>query len=102
SLGAAWSEPAGAEPLSPEATLLEVRPRTGRMHQIRVHLARIGHPVVGDTTYGGVEAGALFPRPMLHAAMLALFHPASAARIECRATMPADMQTAVEHYRGGG
>jgi 23S rRNA pseudouridine1911/1915/1917 synthase len=88
-----------AERLSPDATLLEVRPRTGRMHQIRVHLAGIGHAVMGDATYGDAGAAALFVRPMLHAALLGFVHPASGARIECRAALPTDMQDAVERYR---
>ena len=45
-----------AERLGPEATLVEARPRTGRMHQIRVHLASIGHPVLGDASYGAAPA----------------------------------------------
>ena len=45
-----------AERLGPDATLVEVRPRTGRMHQIRVHLASIGHAVLGDATYGATPA----------------------------------------------
>ncbi|MET0849726.1 MAG: RNA pseudouridine synthase, partial [Candidatus Rokuibacteriota bacterium] len=77
----------------------EVRPRTGRMHQIRVHLAGTGHAVMGDATYGDAGAAALFGRPMLHAALLGFVHPVSGARIECRATIPADMQAAVERYR---
>ena len=88
-----------AERLSPDATLLEVRPRTGRMHQIRVHLAGIGHAVMGDATYGDAGAAVLFARPMLHAALLGFVHPSSGARIECRAALPADMQAAVERYR---
>ncbi len=88
-----------AERLSPGATLLEVRPRTGRMHQIRVHLAGIGHAVMGDVTYGDAGAAAFFARPMLHAALLGFAHPVSGARIECRAALPADMQAAVERYR---
>jgi 23S rRNA pseudouridine1911/1915/1917 synthase len=88
-----------AERLSPDATLLEVRPRTGRMHQIRVHLAEIGHAVIGDATYA--DAATLHSaRPMLHAALLGFVHPASGARVECRAALPADMQDAVERYRG--
>ena len=60
-----------------EAALLELSPRTGRMHQLRVHLASIGRPIVGDPRYGGalVLAGAAVPRLMLHAAELAFPHP---------------------------
>ena len=60
------------------AALVELAPRTGRMHQLRVHLASIGRPIAGDARYGGalVLAGAAVPRVMLHAAALAFPHPA--------------------------
>lgn len=71
-------------------SLLEVRPRTGRMHQIRVHLASIGHPVVGDAKYGGSEA----PRLMLHARRLQLTHPATGRPLDIESPAPAHMTLA--------
>ncbi len=62
----------------PRTTLVEARPRTGRTHQIRVHLAAVGHPIVGDRAYGGAgeEAARLeLHRPFLHAHRLAFDHP---------------------------
>ena len=62
----------------PEAALLELRPETGRMHQLRAHLAAIGRPIAGDGKYGGLfRLGAVdVPRLMLHAAALDFPHPA--------------------------
>jgi tRNA pseudouridine32 synthase/23S rRNA pseudouridine746 synthase len=74
------------------AALLELDPETGRMHQLRVHLASIGRPIAGDARYGGalVVAGHPVPRLMLHAAALKFPHPAGGeARVE--APVPADM-----------
>lgn len=59
----------------PGATLLRVRPLTGRRHQIRVHLYSLGHPIVGDLRYGDRAAQRAFPRLMLHALELALRLP---------------------------
>lgn len=72
------------------------RPHTGRKHQIRVHLAEQGHPLVGDTLYGGVGARmAAFRlglrRPALHALSLAITHPLSGARLCARAPIPPDL-----------
>jgi 23S rRNA pseudouridine1911/1915/1917 synthase len=84
-----------AERLGPRATLVEVRPRTGRMHQIRVHLASIGHPVLGDAIYGPTAAVDGLDRPMLHAAVLGFVHPVSEKHVEYRAPLPPDMARAV-------
>ncbi len=89
-----------AERLGAAATLLDVRPRTGRMHQIRVHLASIGHPVLGDAVYGAADADAALARPMLHAAVLGFAHPATGEYAEFRAPLPADMERALAERRG--
>jgi 23S rRNA pseudouridine1911/1915/1917 synthase len=73
-----------------DAALVECRLETGRTHQIRVHLASIGHPVVGDATYGGVRAGLRAGRPMLHARELAFDHPRTGERHTFTAPMPLD------------
>jgi 23S rRNA pseudouridine1911/1915/1917 synthase len=69
--------------------LLECRLETGRTHQIRVHLAAIGHPVVGDRAYGGGGPGG--PRPFLHAHRLAFSHPRGGARQAFEAALPAEL-----------
>ncbi len=88
-----------AERVGAAATLLEVRPRTGRMHQIRVHLASIGHPVLGDVTYGGSETAVDLGRPMLHATLLGFVHPATGERVTYRAPLPGDMERALAERR---
>jgi 23S rRNA pseudouridine1911/1915/1917 synthase len=87
------------ERLGPDATLVEARPRTGRMHQIRVHLASIGHPILGDTSYGAVPVDPTLGRPMLHAAVLGFVHPATGEYMEVCAPLPADMERAVAGRR---
>lgn len=88
-----------AERLGPDATLVEVRPRTGRMHQIRVHLASIGHAVLGDATYGAMPADPALGRPMLHAAVLGFVHPSTGRYAEHCAPLPPDMEGAVTGRR---
>jgi 23S rRNA pseudouridine1911/1915/1917 synthase len=88
-----------AERLGAAATLVEARPRTGRMHQIRVHLAAIGHPVLGDARYGAAEPG--LDHPMLHAATLGFQHPATGEYVEYHAAIPADMADAIAVRRPG-
>jgi 23S rRNA pseudouridine1911/1915/1917 synthase len=80
-------------------TLVEARPRTGRTHQIRVHLASIGHPIVGDRAYGGGgdEARRLgLSRPFLHSWWIGVDHPVTGERIELQDPLPADLQSALE------
>lgn len=74
-----------------EAAELECRLETGRTHQIRVHLAAIGHPVVGDTTYGGGRPGVTSPRPFLHAAALSFRHPTRGETVSFEAPIPGDL-----------
>ena len=89
-------------------TLLECRLETGRTHQIRVHMAHLKHPIVGDPLYGGslklpkgaspelVEALRGFRRQALHAETLEFAHPVTGEPIRCSAPMPADMQALVK------
>lgn len=74
------------------SALLELKPETGRMHQLRAHLASIGRPIAGDARYGGalVVAGLAVPRLMLHARALDFPHP-DGARRSLEAPVPADM-----------
>jgi tRNA pseudouridine65 synthase len=73
-------------------SLVEARPRTGRLHQVRRHLKHLGHPIIGDSTYGDLRANRAVrdrygvARLALHAAALAFPHPATGARIELRAS----------------
>jgi 23S rRNA pseudouridine1911/1915/1917 synthase len=82
----------------PERSLLRVTLETGRTHQIRVHMAAIGHPVVGDRVYGhGAELG--LDRQFLHAAELAFTHPMSGEPIEVSAPLPPDLEAALRLAR---
>ena len=78
------------ERLWPEHALLRVRLETGRMHQIRVHLAAIDLPVVGDRVYGIRDER--LPRQFLHAARLAFRHPLTAARVDAESPLPPDLE----------
>jgi len=85
------------------STLIEVKLGTGRTHQIRVHFASIGHPVLGDRTYGKkveLEVSGRkkisFPRQMLHAELLGFIHPATGEHLEFSSPLPEDMAQKVE------
>jgi 23S rRNA pseudouridine1911/1915/1917 synthase len=83
-------------------TLLEAAPRTGRTHQIRVHLASIGHPIVGDRAYGGwgdVARRLGLDRPFLHAWRLSLDLPLGPGRIDLEEPLPKDLATAIVRAR---
>jgi 23S rRNA pseudouridine1911/1915/1917 synthase len=75
-------------------TLLEVKPRTGRTHQIRVHLAAIGFPVVGDKIYG--VKSPFLARQFLHASRLGFTHPTTQEYVEFTSDLPADLAKALE------
>jgi 23S rRNA pseudouridine1911/1915/1917 synthase len=75
-------------------TLLEARPKTGRTHQIRVHLASIGHPIVGDATYGAKSP--LVERQFLHAYRLGFKLPSDGRYIELESPLPLDLQQALD------
>ena len=97
--------------LEPLWSLVECRLETGRTHQIRVHMAHRGHPLVGDALYGGARRRglderwhkmlALCPRQALHAAALSFVHPVSGAALAFESPLPADMQTLIEAAHAG-
>jgi 23S rRNA pseudouridine1911/1915/1917 synthase len=92
----------------PGVTLCQVAIHTGRTHQIRVHLSAIGHPIVGDSMYGGVHrrvAGDLralqrLERPFLHAERLAFTHPRDKRRMEFTTPLPPDLQGVLDDLPG--
>jgi 23S rRNA pseudouridine1911/1915/1917 synthase len=88
-----------------KATLIEAKLGTGRTHQIRVHFASTGHPVLGDRTYGVktmIESAGkkiYFPRQMLHAEFLGFTHPATGAYLEFSCRLPEDMEERIGELR---
>jgi 23S rRNA pseudouridine1911/1915/1917 synthase len=83
----------------PHFTLVEARPRTGRTHQLRVHFASIGHPIVGDTLYGAPArvkiqsaAEATLGRNFLHAAAIEFIHPKTGKAVSFQAPLPAELE----------
>lgn len=79
-------------------SLLEVHLLTGRTHQIRVHLAHVGHPILGDDKYGG-EAKRRAPRLLLHAGRLAFRHPATGEPVKLDSPLPADMKAFIARVK---
>ncbi len=82
-------------------TYLRCRPRSGRTHQIRVHLSAIGHPIVGDKLYGGKggELDKVVHRQMLHARRITFRHPLSREMVTFEAPLAPDMQSLLDHLR---
>lgn len=73
-----------------DSTMVELTPKTGRMHQLRVHLSYIGHPILGDATYGEKDKHIL--RQALHASILGFTHPVTKKYLEFSCPLPLDMQ----------
>ena len=95
--GRAWAAESAVAVLEARAgtTLLEVTIRTGVTHQVRVHLAHLGRPVLGDTLYGGEPADLPAGRHALHASRLTLPHPADGRRLVIESALPADLRALV-------
>jgi 23S rRNA pseudouridine1911/1915/1917 synthase len=86
----------------PDVARLECRLETGRTHQIRIHLAGLGHPVAGDHQHGGDAARTFVPRAprlALHAALLGFTHPATGERMRFERPLPADLASWVARLR---
>jgi 23S rRNA pseudouridine1911/1915/1917 synthase len=94
---------------NPRLSYVSVKPETGRTHQIRVHLSYIGHPILGDETYGGTQKLHAFAtdekafirglgRPLLHAHRLVFTHPRTQKRMAFAAPVPDDMEVALQRF----
>ena len=83
---------------SGQYSLLRLRLETGRTHQIRVHMAHIGHPLLGDTVYGAKKPVPGLAGQCLHAAQLTFTHPATGERVEVQAPLPVWFQAALKRY----
>jgi len=101
-----WLEQRFGPPLRPVASLVGAKLGTGRTHQVRVHLAHIGCPVVGDPVYGrrrnaaGPEALKAFERQALHAAVLEFRHPRSGRQMTFASELPQDIKTLLSKLNG--
>ncbi len=83
------------------ASLLEVVLETGRMHQIRVHMAAMKHPVIGDRTYGNVFGRPELERQFLHAIRLEFQHPATGETVRAESDLPGDLKEALAQFKPG-
>jgi len=86
-------------PARGDYSLVDVEPRTGRTHQIRVHFASIGHPVVADPVYGRRKARLPAPRQFLHARRLGFKHPKTGQRLNLEAPLPPDLSSILDLLR---
>ncbi|MHB0858858.1 MAG: RluA family pseudouridine synthase [Anaerolineae bacterium] len=82
-----------------ETTLVEAHPLTGRTHQLRVHLASIGHPVVADAVYGFRRESISVPRQFLHAWRIAFTHPVTGKALQFTSDLPPDLAEALQRLR---
>ncbi len=86
-------------------SLIEVQPKTGRFHQIRRHLARIGHPIIGDTSHGDLRHNRIFQknfgssRLLLHAGAITFPHPESGEFISVHAPIPDNMENIISFFK---
>jgi 23S rRNA pseudouridine1911/1915/1917 synthase len=93
-----------------DATVVRCRLETGRTHQIRVHLAAAGHPLIGDPTYRArhkrtvdtIESVRAFPRQALHAQRLGLVHPVTGQPMRWESPVPADIESLIAALRAHG
>lgn len=96
----AWRTESSDEWYADGFSLVRMQPKTGRTHQIRVHLTHLGHPLVGDELYGGRKRSerdrTWCPRHFLHAAMLTVMHPTLHQTLKVEASLPADLRTALK------
>lgn len=99
--------PADARTPAPPAkfSLVRLSPKTGRTHQLRVHMSHLGHPIVGDTLYGGREVSSIdgsfkFTRQALHAFEITFVHPVTLSTMTLRAPLPEDIRRLVELLGG--
>jgi len=92
-----FSHPVG--PVAGDYTLVEAEPLTGRTHQIRVHLASIGHPVAGDRVYGRRRSSLPLTRQFLHARRLGFKHPRTGQHMDLEAALPEDLAAVLELLR---
>lgn len=81
-----------------EVSLVEARPKTGRLHQIRVHLASLGHPLLGETDYAAKFKLPAVRRLCLHEAELSVLHPASGHRLNFQLPFPADLRSVLSKF----
>jgi len=93
-------------PVPPEQfSLVKLTPKTGRTHQLRVHMAAVGNPMVGDTMYGGRtfhQGDFVFARQALHAAEITFVHPVTLQNMTLKAPLPPDMMRLLSILRSGG
>ncbi len=84
---------------SPTAVLIEARPLTGRLHQVRVHLDAVGATILGDDTYGPKALMYAAPRLALHSHRLCFTHPVTGAPVEVRSAFPKDLRAVLKRFK---